>query len=69
MLSDDIRSVDMLGGWLGTFAMCNVRLALGVLIDLGTHSIAGWGFFIIHSVVLVMKISTFHDGLGSDGVL
>jgi hypothetical protein len=69
MLSDDIRSVDVVGGWLGTFAMCNMQLALGVLIDLGTHSIAGWAFFIIRYMVLVMKISIFHDGLGSDDVL
>jgi hypothetical protein len=67
MLSDDIHSVDVVSGWLGSFTMCNWHWAF--VIDLGMHSIAGWAFFITRSMVLVMKISIFHDGLGRDCVL
>ena len=65
MLSDDICSVDGVAGSLGRF--WHLQWATGVLLDLGVHSFADLGFVVL--AVLVMKIFTFHGGLGCACVL
>ena len=42
MLSDDIRSVDGVVGFVGSF--WHLQWAMGVLLDLGMHSFANRGF-------------------------
>jgi len=65
MLSDDICSVDGVVSWFGHF--WHEQWAMGVLLDLGMHSFADLGFVVL--AVLVMKIFTFHGGLGCAWVL